>query len=299
MESFADRENEAVVGVHRIKWSVNMVAEYCDTPLEEDGTAKPFDEAKSWPRKLHETGKMKWTPITTSDRQQMNSDMMITVLNLATEDKKLTLICRTPQVAGVINGKYLTPTDTKCDIKVSHWQYSLTCPPGKVRGLALQTSIMTRYDDNTNVENGESMDVATGKGKMSMKFQNTASLRVLQPNGAWKNRGSVHVRGHVSEPHWVPSTQFMSHRHYSFSFGLTEEHMNQVQNSELLWDPQMSSNFQTPGQEHTRDVTPVERTLLKQPKITIMSFLGLSKAPVETADEDKKSSFFCLWGMLC
>lgn len=295
--AFADRENEGVVGVHRVKWSLNMVAEYCDDPLE-DGTATPYDETKSWPRKLHETGKMKWTPINVNDRQEHGSDMMLTVLNLQTEDKRLNVICRTPQAAGVVNGKFLTPTDTKCDIKVSHWHYSLTCPPGKARGLALQTSVMTRYDDNTNVDNGDSNKVGTGSGRMTMDFQKQASLRVLQPNGSWKNRGFVLVRMHVSEPHWVPSTQFMSHRHYSFSFGIKEVDMAQVQNSELLWDPQVTSNFQPPETKHVVDVTPVEKSLHKQPKITLMSFLGLSAAPVET-EETEKPGIFCLWGALC
>jgi len=287
LKQFAEEENEGLVGVHRVKWTINMVAEYCEAPME-DGTAKPYDETKSWPRKMYETGKMKWNPIIISNAQKRNSDMMLTVLRLQTDDKKLTITCRTPQVAGVVNGHYLTPVDTKCDIKIAHWQYSLNCPPGKVKGLGFVTSVMTRYDDTA--ENPEDVDpssdpdvetVETNSMKTTLKFQKMADLRVLQADSSWQNRGSVYMRMKVSDPHWIPSYQFQSHRHYTFSFGM--ENMDQIANSELNWDPQLTSNFQ---QKHTKrevDLEHTVETLHKQPKITILSFLGITDpVPVET-----------------
>merc|ERR1711988_551775 len=103
---------------------------------------------------------------------------MLSVMLLQTTDKKLTITCRTPQVAGIVDGKYLTPVDTKCDIKVANWPYSLSCPPGKIRGLALVTSMMTRYDDASNPvdTNFDENEIHVNSKKTTMKFQKTASM---------------------------------------------------------------------------------------------------------------------------
>lgn len=293
LKQFADEENEALVGVQRVRWSVDMVVEYCDVPGE-DGMAVPYDEEHSWPRKLHETGKLKWLPITVSDRQKENSDTTLTIMMLQTQDKRLGITCRTPQVAGVVNGKFLTPVDTKCDIKVSHWPYQLNCPPGKKRGLAVQTSVMSRYDDATTPTtsaDGESNTVNINSHKMTLNFQNTANLRVLRADGTWANKGSVYVRMKVSEPHWTPSEQFQSHRHYSFSFAMKD--MEQIPNSELVWDPQLTSNFQPQKPVHHLDLDHAAGSLQAQPKITVSSFLGLTE-PESMTSASAGNSMCCM-----
>jgi len=284
--SYVGEENDGLVGVHRVKWTVNMVAEYCDKESEDgDGTARPYDETVSWPRKMHEAGKMKWLPIAVTNQQKPNSDMMLTVMRLITQDKRLSITCRTPQVAGVVNGKYLTPVDTKCDIKVTNWPYALTCPPGKIRGLSLVTSMLTRYDDASNPEdtNVDENEIHVNSKKTTMKFQKTASMRVLQPDASWQNRGSVYMRMQISEPHWTPSTQFQSHRHYTFSFGLNRDAMDSIGNTELLWDPQLTSNFETKSDETKLDPKHTVTTLHQQPRITFSSFLGLSEGLQRTS----------------
>jgi len=276
---FADEENDGLAGVHRVVWSINEVVEYCEAPLK-DGSAAPYDETKSWPRKLHETGKMKWLPIRINNHQAGNSDMMLTVLVLQTEDKKLTITCRTPQVAGVVRGRFLTPTDTKCDIKVSHWDYTRQCPPGKVRGLALSTSVRSRFDDATapvTSKDGDAYDVRLNSGRSKLQFQKVASLRVLESNDEWANRGDVHMRLVVSEPHWTPSTQYQSHRHYQFSFGM--RNMDDMSNSELVWDPTLSSNFR---QEEPAERLDLDSAVKEPESLTVSSLLGLGMKTTET-----------------
>jgi len=271
---FADEENDGLAGVHRVVWTVDEVVEYCDVP-DKEGIATPYDEHKSWPRKLHEAGKMKWLPITVTTKQKANSDVMLNVLMLQTEDKKLTITCRTPEVAGIVNGRFQTPLDTKCDIKISHWHYEQTCPPGKVRGLALQTSVQSRFDDATapkTSSDGDTYDVDMNAGKTKLKFQKNASLRVLQPNDQWVNRVEVNMRLVVSEPHWTPSTQFQSHRHYQFSFGMDQPRMGQVGNSELVWDPQLSSTFR---QEKPPTQLNLGEAVHRPDPLTIKALFGL------------------------
>jgi hypothetical protein len=276
---FAPIEDDGLSGVQRVKWTINMVAEYCEKPLN-DGTAAPYDEDRSWPRKLHETGRMKWRPITVSNRQKRNSDAVLTIMMLQTEDSKVNIICRTPQQAGIVNGKYLTPVDTKCDIKISHWQYTLNCPAGRSRGLAIVTSVMSRYDD-AQTQTSSSGDptahsVHVNSHKTLLKFQKTAKLRVLNSRNEWDNKGSVHMRMKVSKPHWIPDTDYQSHRHFSFSFGLDSHGVSQISHSELNWDPQLTSKFNP--QERPRKLALHEgvKDLEAQPKITLMSFLGLT-----------------------
>jgi len=289
---FARQEDDGLLGVHRIKWTINMVAEYCETSMA-DGTATPYDETKSWPRKLYATGRMQWQPITVADQQVENSDVILTVMRLSTVDNKLGITCRATQKPNtVLAGQtdVLKPTDTKCDIKVSNWQYGMTCPVGKVRGLAVLTSLLTRYDGEGEDKRvgADSHKVSVAGGRQSMKFQKRASLRVLHPDGKWVNRGAVHMRMRVSEPHWIPSSEFQSHRHYQFSFGLDHDRMNQVQNSELLWDPELSSSFGG-GEADQRDVSgDLERNDLSSPRgrpeLRIANLLGLSPSTYDMVE---------------
>merc|ERR1719353_1405803 len=116
-----------------------------------------------------------------------------------------------------------------------------------------------------------------------MKFQKTAQWRVMNDRGSWDNRGSVLMRMQISEPHWIPSTQFQSHRHYTFSFGLNRDAMDSIANTELLWDPQLTSNFETKADETKHDPKHTVATLHQQPQITFSSFLGLSEGLQRTS----------------
>merc|ERR1711939_225364 len=137
---------------------------------------------------------------------------------------------------------------------------------GKKRGLAIVSSVMARYDDatapSTTAQGGNKVDINTQK--TTLKFKKTAKLRVLQSNDSWEDRGDVLVRMRVSEPHWIPDTQFQSHRHYTFSFGMKS--MQQVGNSEINWDPQLTSNFKPEGPHHQLDLDHTVQTLEAQPK---------------------------------
>jgi len=249
---FESEETDGMVGVQRVKWSINEVVEYCEKPQSKKGLAAQqaavYNEEKSWPRKRHETGRMKWLPIQVVKQQRKGSEVMVNSFTLMTQDKRLRVVCHTPLAQGTIEGINLAPTDTKCDIVIHRWQYSLRCPEGKLRGLALQTSVLSRYDD---AEKPKVVDTGSGASayqvyvnghKTSLKFQRTARLKTLSKR-SWNSRGSVNVRMRISKPHWIPSQQYQSHRHYAFSFGVSQK--DRISASELFWDPQMSSHFQS------------------------------------------------------
>jgi len=258
--NFARRELTGAVGVHRIKWSLDMLVEYCGEREQHENSAAhyaaPYDEDKSWPRKMHELGKMAWDPIVISKKQEQYSDLMLTVLVLRTTNKRITVTCRTPSAAGVVNGMPMLPTDTKCDIRIKHWPYSLRCPSNKIPGIALSTSVLTRYDDHVQKPNSADKTVnkvQVNAGKMSLKFQKQATLRLLETSSTgkteWVGRGKVPVKMLVSKPHWIPSEHFQSHRHYMFSFSMSEGDSRQISSADLLWDPQLSSHFRSKSEE--------------------------------------------------
>jgi hypothetical protein len=230
---------------------------------------------------------MRWTPITVNNQQQKNSDMMLTVMRLFTKNNKLGITCRTPQVAGVVDGRLLTPTDTKCDITVNKWNYQLSCPIGKQRGLAVLTSVMTRYDDAQAPKDlSEALNVDLDSARhLAMKFQKVSGLRVLHPNGQWENRGSVHMRMAVSQPHWIPEQKFQSHRHYAFSFGLENDQVTQLASSELVWDPSISSHFrQTSAEEEDLPSPPLQAAAGPVAAQAVGPVSPFSKAPVTLSD---------------
>jgi len=243
------------------------VMEYCDKPLP-DGTASPYDETESWPRKPHEAGTMDWMPITIS---KASGEVTTTVLRLATKDGRVAIICHTPMATGLVEGRMMTPTDTKCDILIKNFPYSLSCPAGKTRGLALVTSVMTRYDNGMPQvrQTKDANVVPINNHKMTLKFQRFAGYKVRGPAGQWQMSGDIPVRIKISKPHWVPSYQFQSHRHYQFSFGLSSKEVNSISSGEVMWDPQLSSHFKQEA------VAQLLRPTTSAPKpVTLMSLMG-------------------------
>lgn len=246
-QDFLPQESERLVGDQRISWRINLIQEYCERPLQ-DGTAAPFDESKSWPRKTTETGKLRWLPIRVSRLPQTSDRVASTLLELTTEDHRLGISCHTPEEKGLIEGRVLTPTDTKCDIKIKHWPYSLRCPDDKVRGLALVTSVLLRYDDGEPAvepsADGEANLVRVNRKKMTLRFQKKAMLQLQ--GDSLDNPGEQHpvsMRLKVSEPHWIPSNKYQSHRHYQFSLGLSSNEIDRLAAGMLTWDPLLSSHF--------------------------------------------------------
>jgi hypothetical protein len=258
---FERREDEALVGVQRVTWVLDEVVQYCGKPVLNPHTnlneAAPYDEKVSWPRKRRGLGRMRFYPISVATRTQKNSFVKEKVVLLQTTDKRVMIRCRSPLAVGVIEGMKLSPTDTKCDIKFTNMKYTLACPAGKQRGVALQTSLMSRFDDASAVAtsaDGSANKVKVNHNKLSMKFQKTARLRELQANGEWQGRGNIPVNMVVSEPHWVPDQRYQSHRHYSFSFGLSDKAMSSISTSEIMWDPELSSHFDEPNNAETQQL---------------------------------------------
>jgi hypothetical protein len=300
------------VSVQGLHWQLMEVIEYCDTPTSATGVSVPvpFSPKSSSPVREYSFKFMEWYPIKMG-RQLLDTGATVENVELKTMDEKIRISCVVPvDHPQNIDGEEVTLTQQKCSIYMRQWTFNLKCPDGKSGAIALKTKVTSRDDggsgDGKPTMTPDFKDQLTfDKNKVSMQFQKQAVLHIRDKDAGTDRRSSVPVvMGQSSQTEWTPDPRFKSSKDVYFSFIMAD--VRKLSEGILNWDPKAIGNFH--DQVHTLKTTRATPTNAAKQSTAAAAAAGTQSTQMDEIlldtsmlerKEEKGTSFFCLWGMLC